>query len=172
MYLRVFLSYLLSFFREVLIFESKGNSKVILFKNEKIKKFKSIKNIKEKLLIKHLKETKKIQRFNDNQLFCVLYHKNKVTCFGWMHDHPHFYISEINKHIRIVNSNILYDFFTIPKFRNKGFYSKLLRLIKNTKNKKKFVIYCLKNNIISKNGILKANFKLIKKINKYIDVRF
>tara|TARA_X000001036_G_C20120491_1_gene579077 strand:+ start:35 stop:553 length:519 start_codon:yes stop_codon:yes gene_type:complete len=172
MYLRIILSYFLSFFREILLFESKGNSKAILFKDEKIKKFKSIKNVKEKLLIKHLKETKKIQRFNDNQMFCVLYHKNKVTCFGWMHDHPHFYISEINKHIRIVNSNILYDFFTIPKFRNKGFYSKLLRLIKNTKNKKKFVIYCLTNNIVSKNGILKANFKLIKKINKYRDVRF
>ena len=172
MYVRIFLSYLLSFFREVLLFESKRNSKVISFKDEKIKKFKSLKNIKEKLLINHLKETNKVQRFNDKQIFCVLYHKNKVTCFGWMHNNPRCYISEINKHIRILNSNILYDFFTLPKFRNKGFYSKLLKLIKNTNDKKKFLIYCLKNNIVSKNGILKANFKLVKKINKYNDVRF
>ncbi len=172
MYLNFFFSYLLSYFREVLLFESNRNSKIISFKDEKIKKYKSLKNIKEKLLIKHLKETNKIQRFNDKQIFCVLYHKNKVTCFGWIHNHQRCYISEINKHIRILNSNILYDFFTLPKSRNKGFYSKLLRLIKNTKNKKKFVIYCLKNNIVSKNGILKANFKLIKKINRYRDVRF
>ena len=72
--------------------------------------------IREDLNKLNLADFKPIKRVNDKQIFCVLYHKNKVTCFGWMHNHPRWYITEINKHIRILNSIILYDFFTLPKF--------------------------------------------------------
>ena len=35
-------------------------------------------------------------------------------------------------------------FFTFPKLRNKGYYSKILELIKNIKTNKTFIIYSLK----------------------------
>ena len=65
---------------------------------------------------------------------------------------------EINPKETIVKKKtlILYDFFTEIKLRNRGFYTKILNLIKNTKTRNKFLIYCLKNNESSKKGIKKA----------------
>ena len=74
-------------------------------------------------------------------------------------------IDEINKRISLNGKILLWDFVTLSKFRNKGFYSKLLLLIKNLNTKKIFLIYCLKNNNASKAGILNSKFKLKKKIN-------
>ena len=79
---------------------------------------------------------------------------------GWMYEGSSWHVTEVNKRIDIKNKLLLYDFFTKKKFRNKGFYSKTLNLIKNSKTRKVFLIYCLKSNIASKIGILKSNFEL------------
>ena len=77
-------------------------------------------------------------------------------------------ITEVNEEIYLKNKILLYDFFTFVKFRNKGFYSKILNLIKNIKTKKTFLIYCLKSNAASKKGILNSKFVLIKKVKKNV----
>ena len=69
---------------------------------------------------------------------------------GWMYEGSNWHISEINKKINIENKLLLFDFFTKKKFRNKGYYQKILNLIKNFKNQKIFLIYCLKNNFASR----------------------
>ena len=73
-------------------------------------------------------------------------------------------ITEINKIIFKKKTLILYDFFTEINLRNRGFYTKILNLIKNNKTKNKFLIYCLKNNESSKKGIKKAKFVLVDKL--------
>ena len=84
---------------------------------------------------------------------------------GWMFNGSSWHIDEINKKIKLNGKILLWDFITFSKFRNKGFYCKLLLLIKNLNTKKFFLIYCLKNNNASKAGILNSQFKLKKKIN-------
>ena len=77
-----------------------------------------------------------------------------------------WHITEINKKIKIKNKVLLYDFFTFKKYRNRGYYAKILKLIRNLNTKNKFWIYCLSNNYSSKKGIENSNFKFIKKIEK------
>ena len=77
-----------------------------------------------------------------------------------------WYVAEIDKEIEIKNKILLYDFFTSERNRNRGYYAKLLKLIKNYNTKKNFWIYCLSNNYSSKKGIENSNFKLLKKIKK------
>ena len=152
---------ILSYFRTVCLFESKNNNKIYKPKNFKIKKYSSFKLLRNKFLINFIKKSKKDIRFKKNQSIYVLFYKKKIVCTGWMFEGNSWYISEINKTISIKNKILLYDFFTFQEFRNKGFYCKILRLIKNYKTKNSFLIYCLKNNISSKKGILNSNFKLI-----------
>ena len=80
-----------------------------------------------------------------------------------------WHITEINKN-QIKNKVLLYDFFTFKKYRNRGYYAKILKLIRNLNTKNKFWIYCLSNNYSSKKGIENSNFKFIKnrKINVYV----
>ena len=77
-----------------------------------------------------------------------------------------WHISEIGKEIDVKNKILLYDFFTLKEFRNRGYYTKILRLIKNFNTNKKFWIYCLSTNYSSKKGITNSNFKLIKTIRR------
>ena len=83
-----------------------------------------------------------------------------------MNKNSNWLITEINRKINIKNTIILYDFFTFPKLRNKGYYSKILELIKNIKTNKTFIIYSLKRNKKSCKGILKAKFFLNKKMKR------
>ena len=64
------------------------------------------------------------------------------------------------------NTIILYDFFTFLNFRRKGYYTKILKLIKNIRTTKTFIIYSLKTNKKSCNGILKSNFILKNKMKR------
>ena len=57
---------------------------------------------------------------------------------GWMYNGASWKIDEINKRISLNGKILLWDFVTLSKFRNKGFYSKLLLLIKNLNTKKFF----------------------------------
>ena len=94
----------------------------------------------------------------------MLFYKKVFVCSGWIYEGSFWKITEINQQIEIKGKILLFDFFTLPKYRNKGFYSKILLLIKNMRTNKIFLIYCLKNNTASKIGILNSKFRLIKQI--------
>ncbi len=158
------IKYLLTFFREVYIYESKGNKKKVFYVNFYLKKYRSINSIKHKSIKKYLTNENRKERFKNNQILFVLFYKKKAVSFGWMNLKSSWKITEINKIIFKKNTLILYDFFTDIKDRNKGYYTKILNLIKNIKTKNKFLIYCLKNNESSKRGINKAKFILVDKM--------
>tara|TARA_Y100000768_G_scaffold247761_1_gene188005 strand:- start:210 stop:707 length:498 start_codon:yes stop_codon:yes gene_type:complete len=158
-------NYLCSFFRVIYVFESKKNNNKIKFKNFSLKKYELASEVKDKELKDYLIEEKKLKRIKKNQKLYVLFYKKKFVSMGWMYNGASWKIDEINKRISLNRKILLWDFVTLSKFRNKGFYSKLLLLIKNLNTKKIFLIYCLKNNNASKAGILNSKFKLKKKIN-------
>ena len=111
--------------------------------------------------------SKKNKRFDNNQ-FIRTFLKNDLVCVGWMYVGRMWHITEIDCKIHIKNKILLYDFFTFEKFRNRGFYSKILILIKNLKTNKNFLIYCLSNNKASKRGIENSKFILLKKIRRNV----
>ncbi len=160
------IKYFRSFLREIHLYESKKNKKKISFKNFKFSKYRKFESIKNKNLKKYVKLEKKRKRFKNNQTLLALYLKKDLVCVGWMYLGQKWLISEIDYKLDIKNKILLYDFFTFKKFRNRGFYSKILNLTKNLKTDKNFLIYCLSTNKASKKGIENSNFILAKKIRK------
>lgn len=158
------INYILSFFRSVYVFEAQKNKKFIKYKNIYLKIFKSKKSINNFSILSYLKKNNRIEKFKKNYYLLALFYKKDFVCCGWMYQGVNWYISEINKSIKINNLIVLFDFFTLKKFRNKGFYKKILVSIRNKRTKKTFLIYCLSSNTRSKKGILNAGFNLIKKI--------
>lgn len=142
------------------------NKKKVSFKNFKIKKFKKLESVKNKNIAKNINMIEKKRRFRNNQSLIVLYFKNHMVCSGWMSQGSKWHVTEINKEINIKNKILLYDFFTLKKFRNRGFYTKILKLAKNSNTKKRFLIYCLSNNYASKKGIENSNFNFVQSIKK------
>jgi hypothetical protein len=159
-----------SYFRTIYVFESKKNLKLLAYKNFKLKKYDELKLIKDKEIINYIYQNKKNRRFNNKQSLFVLFFKKNIVSVGWMYQGKVWRISEINKKINIKNKILLYDFLVFKKFRNRGFYSVILNLIKNLKTSKLFLIYCLKSNEASKKGILNSKFKIIKKIGKNVSL--
>lgn len=164
--LKVIFNFFISFLNEVYIFESKCNKKNIKFKNFSLKKFTTLTQIKDNKIVHHIKKDQKHLRLKNKQVLFVLFKNQKSVCSGWMNKNSNWLITEINRKINIKNTIILYDFFTFPKLRNKGYYSKILELIKNIKTNKTFIIYSLKRNKKSCKGILKAKFFLNKKMKR------
>ena len=162
--IKKFLKYLLAFFNEIYLFESYKNQKKISYRNYFLKKYNSKKKIKNKVVLEYLVRFNKFERFKNNETLLVLFFKKKAVCFGWLSKKSIWKITEINKIIFKKKTLILYDFFTEINLRNRGFYTKILNLIKNTKTRNKFLIYCLKNNESSKKGIKKAKFVLVDKL--------
>tara|TARA_A100001015_G_C14947440_1_gene695241 strand:+ start:961 stop:1455 length:495 start_codon:yes stop_codon:yes gene_type:complete len=158
-------NYILSYLRTIYLFESTKNKKKLNFKGFKLVTFRKFQSIKDQNL-KNLLNKEKRKRFKDKQLFLVLYFNNDVVTTGWMLQGTKWHVSEIGKEIGIKNKILLYDFFTSESKRNRGYYAKILKLIKNYNTKKKFWIYCLSNNYSSKKGIENSNFKLFKIIKK------
>ena len=156
------IKYVFSFLRTVYIFESKKNVKFLKYRNISLKRFNSIKLITDKNLRKYLVKEKKIQRFKNNCKLFVLFYKKEIVSMGWMYEGSSWHVAEVNKKIDIKNKILLFDYKTFKKFQKKGFYSKILNLIKNIKTKKLFLIYCLKKNKASIKGILHSNFSLKK----------
>ena len=156
-------NFILCYFRTIYLFEANKNQKKLNFKNLKLKIYKRFSSIKNRDLKKLLNSDKK-KRFREKQFLLVLYFKNNVVTTGWMYQGIRWHITEINKYIQIKNKVLLYDFFTFKEFRNRGYYAKILKLVRNFNTKKKFWIYCLANNYSSKKGIENSNFKFLKKI--------
>ena len=161
-------NFILTRFRTIYIFEAKRNNKKIKYKNLKLIKYDSFNLVKNVELKNYLIKEKKLGRFKLKQILLVLYYKKVFVCVGWMYEGSNWHISEINKKINIKNKLLLFDFFTKKKFRNKGYYQKILTLIKNFKTKKIFLIYCLKNNFASRAGILNSKFKLKGELSFYV----
>jgi len=158
-------NFIFSYFRIIYLFEAKKNQRRLNLKNFELKIYKKFSSIKNKDLKKLLNSEKK-KRFREKQFLLVLYFKNNIVTTGWMYQGLKWRITEINKYIQIKNKVLLYDFFTFGEFRNRGYYAKILKLIRNFNTKKKFLIYCLSTNYSSKKGIENSNFKLLKKITR------
>ena len=92
----------------------------------------------------------------------MLFYKKNIVSIGWMYEGKTWYIEEVNKKITIKNKILLFDYKTFEKYQKKGFYVKILNLIKNMRTKKIFLIYCLKSNKASVKGIINSNFSLKK----------
>ena len=108
----------------------------------------------------------KINRFKKNFCFLVLASndKKKILCSGWLYKGTSWKVTEVNKKVNLNNSILLFDFLTPKKFRNKGYYKKILELIVYKNLGKKLAIYSLSNNVKSLKAIKKAGFKLKRKI--------
>ena len=126
------------YFREIYLFESKKNKNNISFQNFKLLKYRKFDSIKEKKLIRYVISGKKKKRFNNKHNLFALFFKKDLVCTGWMYSGHKWLITEIDYKINVKNKILLYDFFTFEKFRKRGFYSKILILIKNLKKKKNF----------------------------------
>ena len=90
--------------------------------------------------------------------------KKKILCSGWLYKGTSWKVTEVNKKVKLNNSILLFDFLTPKKFRNKGYYKKILELIVYKNLGKKLAIYSLSNNVKSLKAIKKAGFKLKRKI--------
>jgi len=157
---------IISNFRVVNLYEAKKNKKKLFFKNFKILKLDGIKLNKNKNIFNKLNIKKKRTRFLKKHFLLILYFKKDPVCIGWMYQGKKWLISEINKEINIKDKILLYDFFTFKNFRNRGYYTIILKLTKNIKTNKNFLIYCLSRNHASKRGIVNAKFKLVKRLKK------
>ena len=157
---------ILSHFRAICLYEAYRNKKKIKFKDFRLVIFRKFQSIKDKDINQFKDFYAKRKRFRGKQCFLALYYKNSIVSTGWMHQGLKWHVMEIDKVIDIKNKILLYDFFTLKKYRNRGFYAKILKLIRNLKTDKKFLIYCLSNNHSSKKGIENSKFDLIKTIKK------
>ena len=156
-----------SYFQAIDIYENKLYSPVNINKKYKLYVFNSFNQIKQKELFNYFENFKnKKNRFKKKQSFLVLMNKERLLSSGWLFTGNQWIIEEINKKISLKNKRVLFDFITPEEYRNKGYYSKLLLLIKKKFKGKKLIIYTLQNNIFSKKGIENSGFILIKTLKK------
>jgi GNAT superfamily N-acetyltransferase len=102
------------------------------------------------------------KRMMNNDVFYYLAFDDKIVCYGWSTKKALF-VSEISRVLKIDNGVILYDFFTDPSFRNRGYYQYLLKKIIEKSDYGLFAyIYALTTNLASNKAILKAGFKKVK----------
>lgn len=140
--------------------------KISKHKSKKLVIVKSRRNVPKNFIVQYFSKKKnKLKRLNKKFYFLALVQKNTILSSGWIYLGEKWNINEVNKNITLVNTFLLFDFETPKKFRNKGYYKDILRLIKYNFSKKRLAIYSLSNNLRSVKGIEGAGFKLIKKIN-------
>ncbi len=105
-------------------------------------------------------------RFKDFGKFVFLYNSFDFLSYGWIYKFTKesiFNLEEISIKIKSLNGNyILYDFLTNSKYRNKGFYKKLLNIIISILPRDSILlIYALSSNIASNKGILASGFNYL-----------
>lgn len=114
-------------------------------------------------------------RFIQGSIFCFLEADNSIVSYGWINSSKSHYVGELDFTLQVKNNyEILFDFYTFPKNRNKGYYRSLLNHICVRNNTVK-VIYALKDNLNSINGIKNAGFKFLYNVyginkNRYINL--
>jgi hypothetical protein len=119
---------------------------------ELVEAFRDSDHLIERYHYRRMKNKEKLYFFSENK---------KIICYGWSTQNP-LYVSEKNKILDVKDGVILYDFFTFEKFRNNGFYQKLLKKILNHLEPNSMAyIYALKSNIASNRAIVKAGFQVV-----------
>ena len=106
----------------------------------------------------------KLKRLNSKFYFLTLVKGKTIFSSGWIYFGSKWKISEIDRSVSLNKKFLLFDFETPKKYRNKGYYQLLLKLIRNKFLKKKLAIYSFSTNKKSKRAIYKSGFKFIKKI--------
>lgn len=103
-------------------------------------------------------------RFEAGHHICILTQGRTIATYGWINAGDSHQIGELNLWMTLPpNTEILYDFFTLPEFRGKGLYPSLLKNIVN-RNRAVKIIYILEANEGSRRGIEKAGFQVLGKI--------
>ena len=99
-------------------------------------------------------------RFKANCYFlCLLNESSKILSYGWKGEEKDFYISEIDKTIDNSGKIMLFDFVTPQKFRNRGYYTELLKQVKTYFSDQSIAIFAEENNIASNKVIQKLGFQ-------------
>lgn len=145
---------------------------IILFKNKKnlININVSEKNYKKINTIKKLSNIKFenfqfpnifFERIKSKNELHYIYQNKKLISYGWSSKSRKFLISEIDCKINNNKNIIFFDFYTLKKFRNKGFYKKLLnKMLINFKHHECYIFTTFLN-LKSLKAINKSNFKFI-----------
>ena len=159
---------LVNFFKQlnfILFFISSKKNVKILHKNASIEIVKSFnKNLRLFDKINYIKS----KRFNNKSSFIVLKDNNNLIGSGWIYfGKKKWHISEVNRTISVKNYYLLYDFTIIKKYRNMGYYSDFLKLIKKNFFRCNLCIYTTLNNPYSFKGIRSSGFFLNKIISKF-----
>jgi len=106
----------------------------------------------------------KLNRLNKKINFLVLVDNKKFLSTGWIFFGKKWDISEIQKKVLLKRQYLLFDFETPHQLRKKGYYTLLLKLIKNKYKKKILAIYSGSNNLASNKAIKRSGFKFVRKI--------
>lgn len=102
------------------------------------------------------------ERFNRGSKYCALLQEDECLSDGWVAYQEPFWISEVDTVVDMKDSScaILYDFFTLPHHRGKGYYPRLLKnIVSHFDKPESFMIYIKQENTASERGIIKAQFK-------------
>ncbi len=162
-----FLKYIFKFFVSIDIYHSNKKKNYILPRYYKFYVIKSFSNIKSKKLKGYFyKFRKKKERFKKGQYFLALCYKKKLVSSGWMSLEKSWLITEIDRKVKLLNQRIIFDFITPEKERRKGYYTKLLKIVRNKFGSKEIFIYALSSNRFSKAAIISAGFKHNKRLYK------
>ena len=156
------MKYFYKFILTMLIFEyfsiNRKDTKKIL----KINTISSKNEVKKKKFLKnYFKDNHdKSKRFK-NSKFVFLKNRNEIIVSGWITSKKNNYwnIEEIDRKLNTKERTILYDFETSMEYRNKGYYTLILKLIQNKYLKKKLLIYTQSSNKPSIRAIKKSGFK-------------
>lgn len=162
-----------NYFKKIIKYFYKFMVKILLFESVVVKKNKI--RIKSKIyIVSSRKEAKKNIFLNSyfknnfekydrlkSSKFIFLKKKNDLIASGWICSKKiaTWNIEEIDKKINIKNKKILYDFETNKKYRNKGYYALILKLIQNKYLKDNLLIYTQANNYPAVKAIINAGFK-------------
>ena len=148
------------YLRKIEIYEKKKVFPVSYSKKFKFKIYKKFLNIKNKKILEYFEihKNKKL-RFKNNCLFLTLSLNKDLVSSGWLYKGNRWKITEIDEYINSKDKLVIFDFFTPTRFRNKGNYTKILKLICSKFKKKKIMIYTLSTNKKSKKAIIKAGFE-------------
>ena len=154
-YLKKFLCY----FQTVEIYEKNSSSSFRYAKKYKFKIYRNLSSIKKKEVSNYFKIHKdKKKRFKNNCIFLTLSINNNLVSSGWLFRGKKWEITEVNRQLNVLNKLVIFDFRTLQQYRNKGYYTKLLKLVRDKFKNKNILIYVLKSNKKSKKAILKAGF--------------
>ncbi len=162
-----FFKKIIVYLRTIEIYEKKNSVNIRYSKNLKLKIYKKFINIKNKKTLEYFKIYKdKKLRFDKNCSFITLINGKDLVSSGWIYKGRRWKITEINEYIDSLNKLIIFDFITPKEFRNKGYYTKLLKLICSKFKNKNILIYVLSSNVKSKKAIMKAGFYFKKNLRK------